>query len=310
MNNHYWVPARFLLAGLTVFALASCGAAVLLIPVQAEGPPEKPESPSGILVKECRIVLSDQIQLSCDRAGILKTIDVKEGDHVSANQRVALLADEVAAAMLAVAELKGNDDAEVRVKQKAAELAKTEYEKSSSAKIGVVAVLEVEKLRLNAAKAALEVELAKKENALSQLEAKKVKAELDTYSVLAKIEGTITQIYKKEGEAVRQGDPIAKLVNTERVRIEGKLKLAELKYAKKGGKVIVRLNLQKYRDNPKNNVNGLDFPEERLEFEGRILLVDPESDGVAHETKVIAEVHNPDNVLRAGLHADMYLQKE
>ncbi len=260
---------------------------------------------SSVRIADCRIVLIDHVILACDRSGILKSVEFKEGMPVQARQEVALVADEVAVANLSLAERKGSNDVEVRFNRKASEIAETEYRKNAEAnkkaadagKGNPVALLEVEKLRLAAEKAVLSIEQAEHELLLNKLTAEVSRAELATYSVLAEFDGVVTRVYRKKGEAVRQGDPIVEVVNTDRVRIEGRIDLADLKYAKQGAKVTVRLS-----------VPDLDLPEEREEFSGQITFVDLISDPVTHETRIFADVRNKDNILRAGLTAEMILQ--
>lgn len=262
---------------------------------------------SPIRIADCRIVLIDHVVLACDRSGILKSVEFKEGMQVQVRQEVALIADDVALANLALAERKAGNDVEVRFNRKASEIAETEYRKNAEAnkkaadagKGNPVALLEVEKLRLAAEKAVLAIEQAEHELLLNKLTAEVSRAERATYSVRAEFDGVVTRIYRKKGEAVRQGDPIVEIVNTDRVRIEGRIELAHLKYAKQGARVKVRLS-----------VPDVDLPEEREEFVGQITFVDLISDPVTHETRVFADVRNKDNILRAGLTAEMILEPD
>lgn len=273
--------------------------------IEAEEKGARLPNRSSVRIADCRIVLIDHVILACDRSGILKSVEFKEGMPVQARQEVALVADEVAVANLSLAERKGSNDVEVRFNRKASEIAETEYRKNAEAnkkaadagKGNPVALLEVEKLRLAAEKAVLSIEQAEHELLLNKLTAEVSRAELATYSVLAEFDGVVTRVYRKKGEAVRQGDPIVEVVNTDRVRIEGRIDLADLKYAKQGAKVTVRLS-----------VPDLDLPEEREEFSGQITFVDLISDPVTHETRIFADVRNKDNILRAGLTAEMILQ--
>jgi multidrug efflux pump subunit AcrA (membrane-fusion protein) len=261
--------------------------------------------PATVHIADCRIVLIDHVMLACDRPGILKAVECKEGQRVMARQELIVIADEVARANLAVAERKGGSDVEVRFQKKACELAEVEYRKNAEAnqkaveagKGTPVAPLEVEKLRLTAEKAALAIEQAEHELLLDKLNADVARAELATFSVVAEFEGVVTRVFRKKGEAVHQGDPIVELINPDRVRIEGRIGLPHLKFARQGGMVKVKLT-----------VPDLDLPEEREEFEGRITFVDLVSDPVTHETRVFAEVENRENILRAGLMAEMILE--
>lgn len=272
----------------------------------ADGPPVK-VGREPIRIRDCRIVLIDQVTLACDRSGILKSIECKEGQQVTARQELARIADEVARANLAVAEKKAANDVDVRFSKLASQMAEVEYRKNLSANqkptegtgktVAVVPILEIEKLKLAADKGKLAIEQAEHEFALNKLNADVARAERDTYSVFAEFEGTVTRVFKKRGEAVRQGDPIVELVNPSRVRIEGRIGLADLRFAKVRARIKVRLAIP-----------DLDLPEEREEFDGQITFIDLVSDPVTHETRVFGEVENRDNILRAGLMAEMVIE--
>lgn len=260
---------------------------------------------------ECRIVLIRQVTLACDRSGVVRSVEIHEGDAVPAQQQVVLIADEVARANLAVAEKKASNDVDVRFNQKARDVAEIEYQKNVEANdkaaakskgegkqtVVAVSLLEIEKLKLAAQKASLSIEQAENELALNKLTAEQVRAELATHAVIAPFAGVVTRVYKHPGEAVRQGDPILELVNVDRVRIEGRVALPDVRAIKLKHKVRVKLNDPDF-----------DLPEESEEFEGRVTFVDVTVDPVTRETRVWAEVENRDNILRAGLMAEMVIE--
>lgn len=261
------------------------------------------QSPAGktsrlIRVSKCQITLIDHVTVASDRSGILKHVEFKEGQSVVEGSLVALIEDDVAKANLAVAEKKASNDVEVKFAKAATDAAKTELEMAKKAGKGVSA-LDVDKAQLAYQKAQLSIEKAENDLELEKLNRDVAAAELKTYSVVAGFPGVITKIYKKKHEAVRQGDPIADIINTDRVRIEGRVNLSDLRYAKQGAKVLVRLY-----------IDDLDLPEEKEIFEGRITFVDLVSEKIDSTTRVFAEVQNRDNILRAGLDAEMEIEVE
>lgn len=255
-----------------------------------------------VRLEKCRIALIDHVTLASDRTGILSHIEFKEGDSVTRGLQVALIADDVAKATLAVAEKKATNEVEVNFARVAKIAAEKEYERMMDANkksegVKSVSLLEVDKAKLAADKAALSVQQAEHELMVNKLDRGVKAAELKTYSVLAEFDGVVTRVFKKRGEAVRQGDPVAEIVNTDKVRVEGRVELKDLRYAKKGAKAIVRLT-----------VEGLELPEEKETFEGTITFVDLVSDPVSGSTRVYAEVQNRNNILRAGLMAEMEIE--
>lgn len=258
--------------------------------------------PTEVRVKDCRIKLLDQVTLSTDRPGILKFVEHSEGDSVAELEVVAGLQDEMIRAELLAAEHKASNDIEVRANEKASELAEMEHRRAEKANLAfekAVPLVEFHRLRLTAEKAVLDIEMARHDFVFNGLQRDFKRAELSTYTVLAPFNGVVTKVYKRRGEAVRQGDPILELTNTDRVRVEGWIDLVHAWKVAPGQRVLVRLNLPE-----------IQIPGEKNEFEGRITFVDVSVNPVALETKVFAEVVNHDNILRAGLTADMVVKTD
>lgn len=259
-----------------------------------------------VQIEECRIVLIKQVTLACDRSGVLKSVPFQEGERVEAKSQVALIHDEVAKASLAVARQKAKSDVDVQFNKAARDSADLEYRKSvkaneDSAKKNIVAVAqnEIEKLKLVLTKSVFAIEQAENELLLNQLSAEQAQAELETFSVIAPFDGVVARVFKHVGEAVRQGDPIVELVNVDRVRIEARVGLGEIRSVKLKQRVKVRLVDPEFT-----------LPEESEEFWGEVMFVDLTVDPVSRETRVWAEVDNRDNILRAGLLAEMVIDVE
>ena len=258
-----------------------------------------------VRLEKCHITLIDHVTLASDRTGILKSVEFKEGNSVVAGSLVALIADEVAQANLAVAEKKASNEVELEFSKIAKKAADSELNRLIKAnQIAVekggkepVPQLEIDKAKLAADKAGLSIQQAEHELGLSKLNAAVTAAELKTYSVLAQFDGVVTRIFRKKGEAVRQGDPVAEIVNTDRVRVEGNVPFSDLRYAKQGAKVLVRLNTVHPDDRHANEV-----------FEGKITFVDVVSEPIDRTTRIYAEVRNRQNILRAGLEAVMEIE--
>lgn len=258
---------------------------------------DKPPAKNEVLLQDCRIKLIDQLTLAADRNGVVADAPFREGESVTARQRVASLRDEVARAQLAVAQAKAEYTAEISAKEKAYAIALNEHRQALEANretARTVPILEVERLRLAAEQASFEIEEAKQKLLISKLERDQMQAELSTYAIVAPINGVVTNVFKKRGEAVRQGDPVLELTSTERVRVDGQLSLADAYRVKQGAKVFVQLDVADH-----------DLPGEDRVFEGRVTFVNVEVAQSLKTVKVSADVVNPDNVLRAGLTARM-----
>jgi RND family efflux transporter MFP subunit len=307
-----------------LFAVLVC---TMLVVEAAGGPAEpRPESSersggtsrSGpVELQRCHIKLIDHATLASDRNGILAFVDPDEMDEVREGQIVARLKDEIAAAALATAEKQATNDIEVRYAVKAAELAHVEHEKAVQANerrsgLQVVPDIEVRRLKLAAERSDLQIEQAEHQLELNRLARDEARTNLDAHRVEAPFDGIVTRVYKKKGEAVRQGDPILELVNTDRVRVEGQAEIVDAWDIKPGDRVEVRLEELPARPNRRPEVQQLFSarPEVQQVFEGRIVFVDVTAESTSGRVRVWAEVANRDNILVAGLTARMTIYPE
>jgi multidrug efflux pump subunit AcrA (membrane-fusion protein) len=288
---------------IAIYTLISvCGLFALHAAEQKKAVP--PKTQGAVKLDNCYIELIDKVTLASDRTGILKQIEFREGDSVTKGVRVALIQDEVAQANLAVAAQKASNETNIKFAENASEKADLdldrytkmyeEYKKKQIGDLKPFAEKDIDEARLAAIKAKLSIQQAKHELQVEVLNRNVTAAELETYSVKADFDGVVTKVYRKKGEAVRQGEAVADVVNTDRVRVKGRIPLAQLRLVKQGTKVYVRLSSRN---------EGL--PEQSDVFEGHVMFVDLESNRIDHTTEVFAEVANRENILRAGLLAEM-----
>jgi membrane fusion protein (multidrug efflux system) len=224
-------------------------------------------------------------------------VEPKEGDAVREGQIVARLMDEVAQASLDVAKLVADDHVEIQFATKLNAVDAAEYAKDLEANkqhLNTVPDIEVRRAKLAMEKSHLQIDKAEHDMAVNKLKADQAEAELKTYRIVAPFNGVVTHIHKRRGEAVRQGDPILEVVNTDMVQVEGYVNEREIWSVKVGCPVTVRLSV------PDAELNV-----EKQTFQGRIGFVDVVADSASRETRVWAEVANPNNVLRPGLRATM-----
>jgi multidrug efflux pump subunit AcrA (membrane-fusion protein) len=254
-------------------------------------------TPSPIVVAQrSRVILEDEATLASDRPGILGFVEPGEGDQVTAGQQVAGLKDAVAKAALAVAAKTAESDVDIRYAEKAAAVAVEVLRKSEQANVqnpGNVPEVQISQLRLDSERAKLQIEKAKFDRGVAELERDLKAAELETYQIIAPIDGVVTEVLKHTGEAVQQGDPILRIVRTDVVRVEGDVTIADAFRVRPGDSVKVRLDADKLGGLPKELADRV--------FEGKIAFVDPTAKLVSNNVRVWATVPNEGNLLRAGL---------
>lgn len=252
---------------------------------------------SRILIEDCRISPVQIATLSTDRPGVFAEVSVKEGDAIEADTVIARLQDDTAQARYVLAREKATDDIDVRYAQKAAEYARAEYEihvEANKRQPGTFPQLELQKLKLAMERGVLQIEKAEHDFMLNKLSRDEALADLNSYQVKAPFTGTVTRVYKHKGEAVRQGDPVLEVMNTDVLRVEGYLSIRDRLRVQPGTPVSVKL----------------DIPDEDLEieneiFEGKVTFIDEAVVPTSSLFRVWAEVPNRNNLLRVGLTAQM-----
>jgi len=263
-------------------------------PGSSESTGEAP--PPQIVVSEAYIRFVDRVTLAFQRSGLIAQLPVCEGDTVTADALIAKLEDAVARADLEIAKAEAASDVKVRVAQKEAETAQAEYQAVLNANKltpGTFPEPDVLRLRLEAQRTALLVELKQHEYRIAQLTRDQVEAELTTYAVHAPFAALVTKTLKSAGEAVTQGEAVAELVSTRRVRVDGYIDLADAWRVRPGDRVEVRIAAEQGPSMARQPISG------------KLRFVDVSVQTLRSVIRVWAEVDNKDGSLRDGLTAEM-----
>ena len=284
-----------------------CGALLLGVSSLAAATPEEP------VLSRCLVSIVEEARVPAREAGVLVELSVKEGDTVRRGGAIARIDDsqprfekQKASAEHDQAIARAKSDVDVRYSVAAEKVAEAEVEKAvaSNRRIpGSVTQVELARLQLNQKKSELQIEQAQLERQLSSLDARSKEVEvlaaenrINRRQIASPIDGMIVQVYPHLGEWMQPGDPLARVVRTDKLRVEG------------------YVDSSKYEPSMVHNrpvTVSVMFADEREEsFKGRIVFVSPlvEPGG---DFRVWAEVENrqaKDSVewlLRAGQTATM-----
>ena len=284
-----------------------CGALLLGVSSLAAATPEEP------VLSRCLVSIVEEARVPAREAGVLVELSVKEGDTVRRGGAIARIDDsqprfekQKASAEHDQAIARAKSDVDVRYSVAAEKVAEAEVEKAvaSNRRIpGSVTQVELARLQLNQKKSELQIEQAQLERQLSSLDARSKEVEvlaaenrINRRQIASPIDGMIVQVYPHLGEWMQPGDPLARVVRTDKLRVEG------------------YVDSSKYEPSTVHNrpvTVSVMFADEREEsFKGRIVFVSPlvEPGG---DFRVWAEVENrqaKDSVewlLRAGQTATM-----
>ncbi|MFK7768511.1 MAG: efflux RND transporter periplasmic adaptor subunit [Mariniblastus sp.] len=251
----------------------------------------------------------ETLRLATRDPGIIQEVMVREGDIVKAGQTIAkldhaLFAAEVSAATneLEIAKQESRNDVDLQyakistgVNQQV--LSRSREANSRFAKS--VSNTEIEKLRLEYERSrlsGLQAELQQSINQLTEnLKGDQVtiaKLRLDNRTIKSQIDGTVVEVLNTPGEYVAAGQPIARILNLNRLRVicAGSARIIDPNNVPDEATFVV-------------TING-----EEVTYPAKITFISPEIDPLRQTFGVWAEIQNKDGRLRSGNVGDLKLK--
>jgi macrolide-specific efflux system membrane fusion protein len=269
------------------------------------------------VLQRCLVSLIEEAKVPAREGGVLVELRVREGDVVEKGVLIAKIDDSQpqmerrkAQAEHEQAVAKAQSDVDVRYSIAAELVAEAEHKKAleSHAKVpGSVTEVERDRLMLNEKKGELQIEQAQLERRLAALAAQSKEVEvlaaenaIDRRLIKSPLDGVVVQLFPHEGEWMQPGDPLARVVRADKLRVEGYVDAARLNPEEVSGRpVTVEVTLACGR---------------RESFKGKIVFTSPlvESGG---DYRVFAEVENRQDpgsqlwLLRPGQTATMTIHR-
>ena len=252
-----------------------------------------PAAATDLVLERCLVSVVAEAKVPAREAAVLVELPVREGMVVAKGDVIGRLADDQprmerkrAAAEHEQALAKATSDVDERyavAAEEAAEKAHLKAEQSHRNVQGAVTEVERDRLRLEWQKTELQIEQAQLERKLSKLtaDAKQVEVEaadnaIERRLIRSPIDGVVVDVAKHEGEWMQPGDTLAHVVRTDKLRVEGYVKIREaLPAAVENRPVTVVVELDGGR---------------REQFQGRIAFVKPVVE--SGDYRVFAEVEN------------------
>jgi len=267
---------------------------------------EKPLQIDSVLV-----TVIEQVEVPAREVGQLNAMKVQEGMSVERGEVLAQIEDSEAQLLLEqakleyeMAQLKAKNDVNICFARKSHEVANAELQRAEDSIKKYpksISKTELDRLKLTAEKAELEIEQATEESKSAQLEAQlKRNAEqvaalaVQKRKVVSPISGMVVQIMIKNGEWVRPGDTVMRLLKLDRLRAEGLINASLLLERNLKNRPVVLV------------VNPGTSLEQR--FQGKVSFVSPEINPVNNQTRVWADIENPDLKLKPGMRASLIIQ--
>ncbi len=265
--------------------------------------------PSEIRIESAQVTLLEHAEVSSSEAGLLRQLLVKEGGTVAAgvalakiDDREAQLIRDRASTEVGIAQSLVKNDIKVRYARLSAAVADAELKRAveSNAKFPKsVSQTEIDRLKLLADKAVLEIEQADLDQQQAQLALQVKQHDLDRASlglerrtIVAPFPGMVVKWNKQHGEWVEPGTPIMRLIRLDRLRAEA---------------FIASENLPKNLVGRPATLVVESSGDAARQYPGQLVFVSPEADPVNGQVRVWAEIDNSDLSLRPGQTATLII---
>jgi multidrug efflux pump subunit AcrA (membrane-fusion protein) len=245
------------------------------------------------VLEGCLVSLIDEVKVPAKEPGVIMKLLVRQGAVVSKGDILAEIDDDQPQMEKRRAQAehdqtlaKAESDVDVRYSQKAKGVAEMTYRKAEDSHVripGSVTEVERERLKLEWEKTSLQIEQAELERKLATLDATSKGVEVEAAAkaierrvIRSPLAGEVEEVIPHEGEWLQPGDPVARLIRTDRLYVEGYVDAA-------------RGNPADIRDRPVTVESRLAGGKTET-FKGRIFNVKPRMESGSY--RVVAEVDN------------------
>jgi multidrug resistance efflux pump len=254
------------------------------------------------------VQLKCQVTLAASEPGIVSTVHVTEGDSVKQDAPIMSLDDakirreaQAASQEAEIALLASENDVDARFAAKSQAVAKSELQRAMQAVkmfAKSVSKSELEQLRLQSERSELAEEQAERDLEQAALRAllEQARAEISAVrmkdmKIKAPFDGVVVEVLKHAGEWVSLGEPIARVIQLDHLRVEAVVNARDVDSTQLQGQ-------------PASIT--VDMPGGTEEtFTGKVTFVSPEIDPDSGLTFVWAEIDNPEKRLRPGMRGEL-----
>jgi multidrug efflux pump subunit AcrA (membrane-fusion protein) len=245
------------------------------------------------VLEGCLVSLIEEVKVPAREAGVIVELAIREGAAVTEGEVLARIDDDQPQMEKRRAQAehdqtlaKAESDVDVRYSQKAKGVAEMTFKKAEDSHLripGSVTEVERERLKLEWEKTGLQIEQAELERRLAALDATSKGVEVEAAEkaierrvIRSPITGEVEEVFPHQGEWLQPGDPLARVIRTDRLKVEGFVD-------------ATRFNPADVRDRPVAVEARLAGGRSEL-FQGRIVNVRPRMESGSY--RVVAEVDN------------------
>lgn len=245
--------------------------------------------------------LVEDVKVASLDAGVVKSLQVKPGDQISAGDVLIRLDTDLYQAeananrsALSIAQLESSNDVNLRFAKKTRALNEKQLEKSLRAVqqyAKSISETEIDRLKLERDQAELSIEQAELEQKINNenIELRRQQflasdVRLKRRTLKAPLSGTVLEVIPKQGEAVTAGQPVVRIVNLARLRVKALIDTEHVFQINKSSKAYFEIKL----DGTTSRIPAT------------IVFVSPEVRPTSKKFEVWADLKNDDNKLLPG----------
>ena len=266
------------------------------------------DSGSVLEIDGVQLTLIDDVPVPATVAGQVANIVVREGSLLAAGgDLVRINTDSVAAEFdaaeqaLKIAEIAALNDVDLRFARKSRAVTYQELVRSESANErfpNSVSTTEIERLRLSVDQAELAEERAERDLEAALATVRQRRAELrmigvrrDQHTITAPIAGMVVEILSEPGGWLDIGEPVARLIRLDRLRVEALID---------GGRYGAGLSGKRFTFRSNDDSESI--------AEGVIVFVSPEIHPVTGKIRIWGEIDNTDLRYNPGINGSMSIE--
>ena len=255
-----------------------------------------------IQVANAQLKWIDDVQVSSREAGIIDAIQVKPNDTVTAGAALVRLDRDVqqsevegAQRRFEIAQEESDNEVNLRYAEKTAEVAKKELQRIRAAIASVANAisqteleqkeLEVEQAHLSGQQAEHELAVNRLTTRLRQSELGLAQIKLAGRNIKSPLNGQVAEVLVQKGQWVDVGQPVARIVNLNTLRVVALVSEDYLYRVRNGQPAIFEAKIGK----------------EPLSAKGKVSFVSPEVDPINRQFLVWVDIDNAGGKLRPGI---------
>lgn len=292
---------------LAVLLVSYLGCQLLCYPCAAQSTP-KPGQANSIIVEGAILKTVEVTSVAAQVQGLLSNVSVREGDRVKIQSPLAAIQSTTTELQLQrskvaldVAQKNFENTIDIELARKTYAVAQNEYLRAIEANKRVEDVypaIEINRLELVRDRANLEIDRSRYAKEISQLELAKIQIEyrqledlLDKHNLRAPVSGMVVALEKRVGEWVEPGTVVLRLVEIDRLRIEGFMQAeqADSKWLNTEAQVELQLSGK------------------TIQTTAKLVFISPEVNPINSQVRVHLDVDNRDGKLRPGLRPKVWI---